>query len=401
MSQDCCCAGDTESNISITEDGCCSGSAKDTGNSGCCSNNEDDTSADKGSCCSNNEDSAPTSESNCCCSSDTEISIPIAPTSLSLKDYFGAAKVRWGVGRMDYKIEPGLYAFGRPDSNSPVLVSANYKLTFDTLRKNLAGMDCWLLILDTKGVNVWCAAGKGMFGTDELIDRIQITGLSEVVTHKRLVLPQLGASGVNSNEVVQRTGFSVVFGPVRASDIKAFIKAGYQATKEMREVKFTLRDRLVLTPMELVPAVRMSLPIMGGLFLTNMFSKRPFDKKDAAIFGGAILMGTVVTPTLLPVIPGKAFSWKGWLLGLGWTAGALKLFGRFKHDNQVKSAGELLLLPAVSSFAAMNFTGSSTYTSPSGVEKEMKRALPLIVGAAAIGGALLLGVHLLGGRKSK
>jgi len=153
--------------------------------------------------------------------------------------------------------------------------------------------------------------------------------------------------------------------------------------------------------MELVPAVKVSLPIMGGLFLTNMFSKRPFDKKDAVVFGGALLAGTVVTPALLPVIPGKAFSWKGWLLGLGWTAGALQLFGRFKRDDQVKAAGELLLLPAVSSFAAMNFTGSSTYTSPSGVEKEMKKALPLIVGAAAIGGALLLGVHLLGGRRSK
>jgi len=387
MSQDCCCTSNTEKNPPATEDKC--------------SGSSEDTSSAEDSFCSNNEDSASASEGSCCCSGNTETSVPTTSASLSLKDYFGAAKVRWGVGRMDYEVEPGLYAFGRPDSDSPVLVSANYKLTFDTLRKNLAGMDCWLLILDTKGVNVWCAAGKGTFGTGELINRIQITGLSEVVTHRQLVLPQLGASGVNSNEIVQRTGFSVIFGPVRASDIKAFIEAGYQATKEMREVEFTLRDRLVLTPMELIPAVRMSLPIMGGLFLTNMFSKKPFDKKDAALFGGAILMGTVVTPALLPAIPGKAFSWKGWLLGLGWTAGALKLFGRFKRGNQVKSAGEMLLLPAVSSFAAMNFTGSSTYTSPSGVEKEMKKALPLIVGAAAIGGALLLGVHLLGGRKSK
>ena len=340
------------------------------------------------------------SEKSCCCSGGAEQQASVS-TSLSLKDYFGAFKVRWGIGRMDYKVDPGLYAVGKPDGESPVLVSANYKLTFDVLRKNLAGLDCWLLILDTKGVNVWCAAGKGTFGTDELVARINTTGLSEIVTHRWLILPQLGASGVNSNEVTRQTGFSVIYGPVRASDVKAFIEAGYKATKEMREVKFTLRDRLVLTPMELVPAVKVSLPIVGGLALTNLFAKRPFDEKDAAVFGGAILTGTVLTPALLPWIPGKAFSWKGGLLGLLWTAGALTLHGRWGRGNRLKSAGELLLLPAVSSFAAMNFTGSSTYTSPSGVKKEMKKALPFIVGAATIGGVLTLGAHFFGGRKSK
>jgi CO dehydrogenase/acetyl-CoA synthase gamma subunit (corrinoid Fe-S protein) len=62
-----------------------------------------------------------------------------------------------------------------------VLVSANYKLTFDSVRKNLNAFDCWLLILDTKGVNVWCAAGKGTFGTDELVSRINAVGLGEIV----------------------------------------------------------------------------------------------------------------------------------------------------------------------------------------------------------------------------
>ncbi|MCL2605833.1 MAG: acetyl-CoA synthase subunit gamma, partial [Coriobacteriia bacterium] len=85
----------------------------------------------------------------------------MAATSLSFKDTLRGWKVRWGIGRMDYKIESGLYAVGKPDTSSPVLVSANYKLTFDALRKNLGGLDCWLLILDTKGINVWCAAGKG------------------------------------------------------------------------------------------------------------------------------------------------------------------------------------------------------------------------------------------------
>jgi len=99
--------------------------------------------------------------------------IQTVSTRLAIGDRLGAWKVRWGIGRMDYAVEPGLYAVGKPDENAPVLVSANYKLTFDTLRMNLSGLDCWLLILDTRGVNVWCAAGKGTFGTDELINKLE------------------------------------------------------------------------------------------------------------------------------------------------------------------------------------------------------------------------------------
>lgn len=340
-------------------------------------------------CCQNNS---------CRCPGSTE-SVPSVSTSLSMGDIFGAWKVRWGIGRDKYMVEPGLYAVGKPDGDSSVLVSANYKLTFDILRKNLAGLDCWLLILDTKGINVWCAAGKGTFGTDELVNRIEMTGLRNIVAHRKLILPQLGASGVSAHEVTKRTGFSIAYGPVRASDITAFVKAGYKSTKKMRTVEFTLKDRLVLTPMELVPAVQKSLPILGGLFISNQFAARPLDKKDIAAYAGAILTGSVLTPALLPYIPGRAFAAKGWLLGLGWTAGFLGLSGRFKKGNRLLSAGELLLFPAVSSYLAMNFTGSSTYTSPSGVKKEMKKALPWIIGAASVGGALTLGVHLLGRRK--
>jgi len=343
-------------------------------------------------------------EKTCCCASggcSDETAVKTVSASLTLTDHIGAWKARWGIGRMDYTVEPGLYAVGAPDNESPVFVSANYKLTFDTLRKNLDGLDCWLLILDTKGINVWCAAGKGTFGTDELINRIEASELSKYVSHKKLVLPQLGATGVSAHEVKSRSGYNVEYGPIRAEDIKTYIDAGYQATKEMRTVQFNLWDRLVLTPMELIPALKIALPIMGVMLLSNNFIKKPFDKTDFGAFAGAILSGSVATPALLPYIPGKAFALKGWLVGLGATAKILALTGGFNKSKRLLSAGHLLLFPALSSYLAMNFTGSSTYTSPSGVNKEMKKALPFIVGAAAVGGALTLGVHLLGGRKRK
>ena len=327
-----------------------------------------------------------------CCETETATSdcIPVVSTDLTAKDIFGSWKARWGIRRNNYRVEPGIYRVNNPDGTSPVLVSANYKLSFDTLRKNLEGLDCWLLVLDTKGVNVWCAAGEGTFGTDELVSRIEQTALKELVDHRKLIVPQLGAPGICAHEITKRTGFSVVFGPVRAADIKAFISAGYKATKEMRRVRFTFLDRLVLTPIELVETAKIFLPVMGVFFIINLFANRQFGVFDVIAFAGAIFAGAFFTPLLLPFIPGKAFSFKGWLLGLCWAAFAFWLFGWYTGGYLLLVIGYGLLLPSFSAFLAMNFTGASTYTSPSGVFKEMKFALPFIIISSLAGTVLVL-----------
>ena len=314
-------------------------------------------------------------------------------STLSKKDLLGAFKARWGV-RDNYKVEPGLYALGKPGCESPVFVSANYKLTFDALRKNLGGINCWILILDTKGINVWCAAGKGTFGTDELVERVWAAGLSGRVTHRALILPQLGATGVSAHEVKRRTGFDVFYGPVRARDIKAYLASGYKASKEMRTVSFNLADRVVLIPMELVPAVKIAAPAALAMLAANLIISKPFDKRDFAALAGSVFAGSVMVPVLLPLIPGRAFAWKGWLAGLVCTTWANGVSKGFEKGNRLLSAGRLLLFPAVSSYLAMNFTGATTYTSPSGVRKEMRKALPFITVAAAAGLAITLGAHL-------
>jgi CO dehydrogenase/acetyl-CoA synthase gamma subunit (corrinoid Fe-S protein) len=155
-----------------------------------------------------------------------------------------------------------LYKIGTPDSSSPVLVTANYKLTFDVLRSELADVDAWILVLDTNGVNVWCAAGKGTFGTEELVRRMQATGLSDVVSHRKLVVPQLGATGVAAHEVRRLCGFKVVYGPVRASDITAFLEAGMTATSRMRQVTFTVGERFEVIGVELASVLKWIVPIV-------------------------------------------------------------------------------------------------------------------------------------------
>lgn len=316
--------------------------------------------------------------------------VPRVTTELTAKDALGAWKVRWGIGRMNYKVVPGLYSVGKPDENAPVLVTANYKLTFDSLRKELAGLNLWILVLDTKGVNVWCAAGKGTFGTDEVIHRVEAARLSEIVKHRTLILPQLGATGVAAHEVSKRCGFHVVFGPVRAHDIKAFMEAGMKATPEMREVKFTLKDRAVLTPVDFVQWMKPILILFGVLFVLNALGFARFGVMELVAFLGAVIMGCVLTPILLPWIPGRAFAFKGAVTGIVWTAAVILIGGGIFRIGVPESMSFLLLLPSVSAYAAMNFTGSSTYTSPSGVNKEMRIAIPIMLVSTACGAILLL-----------
>jgi hypothetical protein len=293
---------------------------------------------------------------------------------------------------MDYKVEPGLYCVGAPDEKSPVLVTANYKMTFDRLRKELEGLSAWILVLDTDGVNVWCAAGKGTFGTEELVHRIGDVQLGKVVSHRTVVAPQLGATGVAAHEVLKQSGFKVVFGPVRASDLKAFLSAGMKATEEMRTVRFPVFDRLVLTPMEVVAALKPLLIVLGILFILNAVGLGHYGRVDLLALVGAIVAGCVVTPVLLPWIPGRAFSFKGFLVGLIWAVvvNALHGFPFAPEYGFLKATAYFLVLPPLSSFLAMNFTGSSTYTSLSGVDKEMKIALPAMLISTALGLVLLL-----------
>ena len=132
---------------------------------------------------------------------------------LSLANTWDHWLARWAVNRDGHRVEPGLYALGQPGPQSPVFVTANYTLSFDALRSALSGQDAYLLVLDTQGINVWCAAGKGTFGTDELIRQIEASGLDQVVAHRKLILPQLGAPGIAAHEVKRRSGFSVAIRP--------------------------------------------------------------------------------------------------------------------------------------------------------------------------------------------
>jgi hypothetical protein len=302
---------------------------------------------------------------------------------------------RTGAYRMQYSVAPGLYAVGEPDGNSEVFVTANYKLSFDVLRRELKDLNAWVLVLDTKSINVWCAAGKGTFATDELVSRMAAVRLADVIAHRRLILPQFGAVGVNAAAVGKRTGFRVYFGPVRARDIPAYLRAQYKKTPEMSSAEFTMLDRLVLTPMELNPALR-KFPLFAGVVLL-IFGLQP----EGILFGKAwedgrlflllgllsVLSGAFVTPLLLPWIPFRSFAAKGWLIGAGMVALMERAAG---FQPGIIKWVAYLFFPALTSYVALQFTGSTTFTGMSGVKREMKFAVPAYIAAAAISAVLMI-----------
>jgi len=320
--------------------------------------------------------------------------IPRVKTSLEGRDKLGTIGARIGISRNAYSVLPGLYCAGRPDSESPVLVTANYKLTFDTLRNAIGGVSAWIMVLDTRGINVWCAAGKGTFSTTEVIRQVKLTELDKLVTHRKLVLPQLSATGVSGREVQAGCGFRVLWGPISARDIKRFLDEGMVTEPDMRRVTFTVAERAVLIPVELRATIRPVLWILLGIAVISV-AKAGALVLDASLTRAflslllGILSGAIVVPILLPWIPGRAFAIKGAIMGL--LAGVAIVPVLQGTPKPLEALSLMLFTMTVSSFLAMNFTGSTPFTSPSGVEKEMRVAIPMQIGGVLIAVGTFIG----------
>ncbi len=358
--------------------------------------------------------------------------IPVVGTKLNFRDRLETVGARCGITRNNYKVTPGLYALGEPDENSEILVTANFKLTFDILRtslhrRNPTGdtkssfptysnqctlpvvgehsltdnnqkyltisdqISVWILVLETFGVNVWCAAGKGTFSTQELVRRVLLSGVEKVVKHRRLILPQLSAIGIRATDVKNLCGFTAIYGPVRAADIPLFLQNNRKASPDMRHVTFNFAERLILTPIELNIALKPVMITALTLFAISGICPEIFSFQSSwerglisllFLFTG-LFSGGLVTPALLPFLPFKAFAAKGLITGAFFAS--CTLFLSSASSLSISAIVALFLFSTVvSSWLAMNFTGATPFTSPSGVEKEMKRFIPVQAGATIL-----------------
>jgi acetyl-CoA decarbonylase/synthase complex subunit gamma len=322
--------------------------------------------------------------------------VPRVKTALSFDNHLGALKVRLGFNRMNYGVPAGLYAVGYPDSDSPVLVTSNYRLTFDSLRCELTNENCWILVLDTQRVNVWCAAAKGTFGTVNLVESIQKWNLTSLVNHREIIVPQLGAPGISAHSVRRVTGFRVIYGPVESSDLVEFMACGMNSAPKMRSVDFPFWRRVILIPIEFRQSLWQTFYITLSMIILAVaaviqrgdgYYGKDCDLYESIVRNGlwfsisGLLAGTVMTPILLPHLPSRIFSIKGLFARL-----IFVFVGKGHRAISFRSfIGGTLISAAWSSFTAMKFTGCTPFTSQSGVEWEMKRSIPLQILAGISG----------------
>jgi len=297
--------------------------------------------------------------------------------------------------RSPHRVEPGLYCIRGAGPDAPVLVTANYTLTFDIVRRDLGGRDCWILVLDTDGMNVACGVKTGRFGTDALVTTVEKTRLQEVVRHRTMILPQLEAHGMNGEEVQRHTGFNILSGPLRSADLPSYLDRGNRATPEMRAVRFSLRDRLLLSVAEmarsllLYPVFAFGALIMAGLGPDGVSLERAWaDVWPLFALGlGSICAGSLLVPAALPLVPFRAFWVKGWLMGAALTAALLHGAGLARGMDPLFGTACWLFFPAASAALGLRFAGAVPPGFAADARREARRAWPFFAAAAVLAGA--------------
>lgn len=300
---------------------------------------------------------------------------------LSWRDKAGAWSARIGINRDDYRISPGLYALGQPHQESQVIVSCNYKLTFDILRNELQGRSIWILIVETYGINVWCAAGKKSFSTEEVVRQVKQSGLERVVTHRTLIIPQMAAPSVAAHKLKGLCGFQGIFGPIRAEDIKRFMDNEMKTDPLMREVDFPLSSRLEVALVEIYGARKFMIWAFLACFVLAGLGPGGFSLQG--VFYNALgaftvvltgfVSGAFIVPAFLPWLWFRAFAAKGLMAGFIAGIPAAMILG----DSGPEVFACITGVAGFSSWFAMHYTGSTPYTSLSGVDHEMRIFMPV------------------------
>lgn len=169
---------------------------------------------------------------------------------------------------LPFACKTGLIKIGNPDRNSPVFITCNYCLTVARVKRALKGIDCYLLVANSRGINVWCASAGGHFTNHSVISVLKTSGIEGFVSHRKVILPQLAGTGVEAQVIRKKTGWKVIWGPVYAKDISFFVENKLKKLTEMREVRFPLSERI-----EMSIAVSFSISVVLALIVFTFWQE--------------------------------------------------------------------------------------------------------------------------------
>ncbi|MHA2308932.1 MAG: HgcAB-like fusion protein [Candidatus Heimdallarchaeaceae archaeon] len=181
--------------------------------------------------------------------------------------YYGLVTIVETLMRMfPFPAKTGYQRVGKPDENSPVLLTCNFHLTILRLKKATKGLNYHLLVANSKGINVWCAATGDSLNNHSVISVIKTSGIEDKVNHKKIILPQLAAPGVESKVILKSVGWKILWGPVDAKDISEFFELNFEKTDEMKQVEFRFVQRIEMAIMWIFLAAMVIMPIWGPLY---------------------------------------------------------------------------------------------------------------------------------------
>lgn len=294
-------------------------------------------------------------------------------TTYGVREWLWRIAVRFGFARNSYRIPPGLYAIGQPDTRSPIMVTCNYKLTVDLLRSNLRSRNIWILVLNTDGINVWCAAGKGTFCTAEVLYWLEKTQLKNFVENRELIMPQLGAPSIEPHLIRRYSGYKVVYGPIRGRDISKFLDSAGSISEVERLIKFDTADRFEVAVLELFRHLCVSVFL---IVIGSIWPQITVLRDLGWAFTAATIAGSLLLPLLLPVMPLRGFVQNGLL-----TYVPLAFLFAFAGVP----IWSLTIAASYAAWQALNFTGSTTFTSYTAVKTEIESTRFLVYGPIFIG----------------
>ncbi len=123
-------------------------------------------------------------------------------------------------------VTEGIYEIGKPDENSPVLVTTNFALTYFIVSGEIEGskVPAWLLIKDSEGLSVMTAWAAGKFAGDDVGVFVKKSGIMDKVKHTELIIPGYAAAIAGDVEE-ELPGWTITVGPREAAHIPGFLKA--------------------------------------------------------------------------------------------------------------------------------------------------------------------------------
>ena len=157
-------------------------------------------------------------------------------------------------------VPSGVYSLGSPDSQAPVVLTGNFLATVDAVQHALEGVDCFIIVEDTTGWNVWCASDAGLFTAEKGAALMRLYALERLVTWRRVIVPRLG--GRVRARLAHITGWEVLTGPIEARDLPPFLR-NPQITQDMRSLDrmYALPERLRVAALTIVQLPLFLLPV--------------------------------------------------------------------------------------------------------------------------------------------